>query len=202
MALKRMRSAGEAQRSGRLCGADWIEAGLVALAREGPNGLRIERLAKGVGASKGSFYWHFRDRAALEVAVLDAWDERTTTAILAQVASPEPGEVRLRRLGRLVTEAAEPGALLEIERAVRAWSVLDARVADRVGSVDSRRLAGVAALFRDCGFGRADAELRARIFAYYVAGEVISYPRLPLAKRRRLAQRRIDLLLGASTPSP
>lgn len=134
--------------------------------------------------------------------MLDAWDERTTSAILAQVAGPEPGEVRMRNLGRLVTDAAEPGQLLEIERAVRAWSVFDARIAHRVEGVDSQRLKGVAALFRDCGFGRAEAELRARIFAYYVAGEVFSYPRLPLSKRRRQAQKRIDLLLTAPTPNP
>ena len=41
-----------------------------------------------------------------------------------------------------------------------------------------------------------EAELRARIFAYSVAGEAVSYPRLSLARRRRLTKRRIDLLLA------
>jgi len=180
----------------RLSGADWVEAGLVALTREGQTGLRVERLAKGLGATKGSFYWHFRDRSALESAILDVWDERSTATILAQVAGPEPAEVRLRKLGRLVTDAAEPGQLLEIERAIRAWAAFDTAVAERVGSVDLQRLVAISALFRGCGFGRAEADLRARIFAYYVAGEVLSYPRLPLARRRRLAERRIDLLLA------
>jgi len=181
---------------GRLAREDWIEAGLRVLIREGPGGVRVERLARSLGATKGSFYWHFRNRAALEAAILDAWDERTTAAILAQVEGPEPGEVRLRKLGRLVTDVAEPGQLFEIERAVRAWAAFDPAVAERVGAVDSQRLVGVGALFRACGFGRAEAELRARIFAYYVAGEILSHPRLPLTRRRRLAQRRIDLLLA------
>lgn len=180
----------------RLTREDWIAAGLVALGRDGPGGLRVERVAKSLGATKGSFYWHFRNLSALEAAVLDAWADRTTATILAQVAGPEPSEVRLRRLGRLVTDAAEPGQLFEIERAVRAWAAFDPAVAKRVGAVDAQRLVGVGALFRACGFGRAEADLRARIFIYYVAGEVLSHPRLPLPRRRRLAQQRLDLLLA------
>lgn len=175
-----------------------MEAGLAALAQESQTGLRVERLATTLGATKGSFYWHFRDRSELEAAILDVWDERSTKAILAQVAGPERAEDRLRRLGRLVTDAAEPGQLFEIERAIRAWATFDPVVAERVTSVDLERLGAISALFRECGFGRADADLRARIFAYYVAGEVLSYPRLPLARRRRLAKKRIDLLLAAS----
>lgn len=169
---------------------------MAALVREGRTGIRVERLAKELNATKGSFYWHFRNRSAFELAILDEWGEHTTAAILDQVASQEPGEVRLRRLGRLVTDAAESEELFQIERAVRAWAIFDPVVAKRVESVDLQRLRGVIALFRACGFGRAEAELRARIFAYYVAGEAVSYPRLSLARRHRLAERRIDLLLA------
>jgi AcrR family transcriptional regulator len=169
---------------------------MAALVREGWTGIRVERLAKELNATKGSFYWHFRNRSAFELAILDEWGERTTAAILDQVASQEPGEVRLRRLGRLVTDAAESEELFQIERAVRAWEIFDPVVAKRVESVDLHRLRGVSALFRACVFGRAEAELRARIFAYYVAGEAVSYPRLSLARRHRLAERRIDLLLA------
>ncbi len=69
-------------------------------------------------------------------------------------------------------------------------------MAERVELVDLQRLRGVSALFRACGFGRAEAESRARIFAYYVVGEAVSYPRLPLDRRRRLTERRIDLMLA------
>jgi len=198
MASRRRDGAAGADDAKRLSTADWVEAGLAALGREGPTGIRVERLAKALGATKGSFYWHFRDRSQLEAAILDVWDERSTVAILARVAGSEPAELRLRKLGRLATNAAEPGQLFEIERAIRAWAAFDAGVAERVRSVDEQRLGAVSALFRECGFGRADADLRARIFAYYVAGEVLSYPRLPLARRRRLAKKRIDLLLAAS----
>lgn len=39
----------------------WIEKGYQVFAYEGPGGLKVERLAKGIGKNKSSFYHHFAD---------------------------------------------------------------------------------------------------------------------------------------------
>ena len=39
----------------------WIEAGYELFAAQGPDGLRVETLARKVGISKSSFYHHFAD---------------------------------------------------------------------------------------------------------------------------------------------
>jgi AcrR family transcriptional regulator len=52
---------------------DWIAAGLAALAGGGAAAFRVERVAREMGVTKGSFYWHFRDRAAWRDAVLAYW---------------------------------------------------------------------------------------------------------------------------------
>ena len=57
---------------------DWAAAALTALADGGLAAVRVEALAPGLGASKGSFYWHFADRAALVDAALALWEERDT----------------------------------------------------------------------------------------------------------------------------
>ena len=44
---------------------DWIEAGYALLADEGIEALKIDRLCGRLGVTKGSFYWHFTDMAAL-----------------------------------------------------------------------------------------------------------------------------------------
>ena len=49
----------------------WIDVAIDVLAKEGVTGLRIEVLAKRCGVTKGSFYWHFKDRQALLDAVLE-----------------------------------------------------------------------------------------------------------------------------------
>src|SRR5580698_155106 len=42
--------------------ADWIATALDAMARDGLRAVAVEPLAERLGATKGSFYWHFRDR--------------------------------------------------------------------------------------------------------------------------------------------
>src|SRR6266699_616553 len=56
--------------------ADWTGAALDALARDGLRAVAVEPLAERLGATKGSFYWHFRDRNALLEAAVAQW-ERT-----------------------------------------------------------------------------------------------------------------------------
>ncbi|MDQ6732181.1 MAG: TetR/AcrR family transcriptional regulator, partial [Actinomycetota bacterium] len=49
---------------------DWTEAALLALAHDGLAGVAVQPLARRLGATKGSFYWHFADRAELIAATL------------------------------------------------------------------------------------------------------------------------------------
>ena len=53
-------------------GADWLKAARLALLHRGPDAVRVEPLARGLGVTKGSFYWHFKDRNALLEALLRA----------------------------------------------------------------------------------------------------------------------------------
>ena len=51
----------------------WVEQGLKALATNGFTALKADPLAKLLGVSRGSFYWHFRDVDAFRAAVLARW---------------------------------------------------------------------------------------------------------------------------------
>jgi AcrR family transcriptional regulator len=53
----------------------WIKAALDILAEKGLDGIRVEVLAKRLRVTKGSFYWHFKDRRDLLDAVLETWKE-------------------------------------------------------------------------------------------------------------------------------
>jgi AcrR family transcriptional regulator len=52
---------------------DWIRAGFARLAGEGIEAVRIELLARDLGVSKGSFYWHFQDREELLAKMFARW---------------------------------------------------------------------------------------------------------------------------------
>ena len=49
------------------------------LARHGIESVRVEVLARDLGVSKGSFYWHFRDRSELLEKLLAAAREAGKT---------------------------------------------------------------------------------------------------------------------------
>lgn len=81
---------------------DWIEVALAAIAHGGLVAVSVERLAKELGATKGSFYWHFADRSDLIRAALAAWEERDTDAVIEAAAAVSDPRERLRSLFRLV----------------------------------------------------------------------------------------------------
>ena len=68
--------------SRRLGKLDWIKHGLVTLARDGPNALRVEAMAKKLRVSRGSFYWHFRDIKDFRSQLLRSWEDRSTDQVI------------------------------------------------------------------------------------------------------------------------
>ncbi len=147
----------------------WLAAAWTALAREGVDGVRVERLAVRLGVTKGSFYWHFADRRALLDALLDDWERRATTAVIARVdgAAADPRE-RLHVLLR--STAAVPGAP-HVEQSIRAFGLRDKAARRRLERVDARREAYVASLLEAAGVPPDAAAHRARALYLALIGE-------------------------------
>jgi AcrR family transcriptional regulator len=128
--------------------ASWIDEGLKALGRGGPEAVRIEPLARALGVSKGGFYWHFEDRQALLGEMLDAWERRYVDEVIEVVDAVEgDARARLRRLFGLAS--ASGGELLKVELAIRDWARRDKSVARRLRRVDNRRMAYMRSLFAE-----------------------------------------------------
>lgn len=122
--------------------SDWVTAGLRALSAGGPDAVRIEALARGLGVTKGGFYWHFEDRRALLEEMLEHWERVSVDEVIER----DGGDARAR-LRRLFGLAASGDELLEIDLAVRDWSRRDPAVADRLRRVDNRRVTYLRSLF-------------------------------------------------------
>ncbi len=84
----------------QLTRADWCDAAMDALARKGVAAVAIEPLAKSLGVTKGSGYWHFENRDALLEATLAAWEERTTTRTIERLSAVADPRDRLAQLLR------------------------------------------------------------------------------------------------------
>src|SRR6266851_8625394 len=69
----------------QLSAKDWLDQGLKTLAERGFTALKAEPLAKALGVSRGSFYWHFADIGAFHAAILTHWREVAAEQIIANV---------------------------------------------------------------------------------------------------------------------
>src|SRR5216683_2836257 len=85
----------------QLSAKDWLDQGLRALARSGFTALKAEPLAKAMGVSRGSFYWHFVDIGAYHAAILKHWREVAAEQIIANLEAAsgddDPVQLLLRR---------------------------------------------------------------------------------------------------------
>lgn len=142
----------------RTSSSEWIEEGLRALAAGGPDAVRVEAMARRLGVTKGSFYWHFADRQALVDEMLDAWERRAVDAVI-ELLEGEGGDARAK-LRRLYELASSGGGMLGVEPAIRDWARREAAVAARLRRVDNRRMEYMRSLFR--AFCPDDDEVEAR----------------------------------------
>lgn len=139
---------------------DWTGAALHALARGGLAAVAVEPLAKTLGTTKGSFYWHFSDRNALIAAALERWERRDTDRVIAAVAQAPDVATRLRSLLRLVFTAVRGDAGAgSVELALQA-NATDPLVAATLARVTERRLGYLTSLFTELGLSRARARDR------------------------------------------
>ena len=144
----------------------WIQAATVVLVEQGLAAVAVEPLAKRLGATKGSFYWHFADRDDLIGAVLAAWAHRHTESVIAAVErEPDPR----RRLNDLFDRviAGRPDMTMEL-RLLSATA--DPSVAATLRSVVERRVGYVTECFEALGVAPAQARQRARLAYSAYAG--------------------------------
>lgn len=140
---------------------DWADAALDAIAAGGLAAVAVEPIAARLQATKGSFYWHFANRAALVDAAVQRWAEHSTDALIRELAPVADPAQRLRRLFESVfaehrTARAELALLAHAD---------DPQVAATLAQVTERRVAFVERALVELGFAAEQARHRA-VLAY------------------------------------
>jgi len=186
----------------RLSRDDWTHAALAAIARGGVGAVAVEVIAAELGATKGSFYWHFKNRDALIQAALDRWERERTEAVIDDLEREPDPAVRLKRLFgatlkrgpsdqaeiALLANPGHPAALHAVRRAAE------------------RRITYIAWQLEALGWSHEDAHDRAVVLYYvyvgylqmaHVAPEVIG----GADARRRQADLMFDALAAYEPPA-
>ena len=140
---------------------DWLDQGLAMLAQSGIGAIKAERIASSFNASRGSFYWHFRDIEDFRVSLLRRWQEVRTHDIIAEIEENGRGSERLKLVMRKIMCGDK-----SLERAVRAWAASDQRAAAAVTAVDKTRIRYLAEILRSTGLAAQQVQARAS-FIYW-----------------------------------
>ena len=199
----------------------WVRAALDVMGERGVAGLAIEPLARSLGTTKGSFYWHFRDRDELVTQALAHWEQVGTEAVIATLSPLGDARTRLQQLlealylpdtgatdggdvGRSAGLRADPAAKsLDLSISLSA-SAGHPAVAELLARVTARRVAFVAAQIEACGVEGDEARRRALLaYTSYLGYSSLSRT-APLAvpgqeEARRLVDSMVALLTRAET---
>ncbi len=160
----------------------WLVKAIDVLTKKGSAELRVNSLASALGVTKGSFYWHFKDRNDFAVRLLDYWQQTFTTNVIEKInATPGGPEERLLALMQLLSDS---GAA-RFDVAVRAWTAQERKLDALVQKVDRQRLIFVRALFSEMGFHGAELDMRAQTFLAYHSFEVSLLSHLEQTKEER-----------------
>lgn len=157
--------------SSTLSKSAWVEAGLRALAQDGFSALKADILARRLGVSRGSFYWHFANVAKFHEAVLEQWEADAVDRPLF-TATSESAAVPAKVIRHLVQQAFN--APIELERAMVAWSGSFNPAKTALERVNRRRFEELRSLFLAAGFDPSDAEMRAYMACAAYLGRVTS----------------------------
>lgn len=138
---------------------DWINAGWHLMTAKGVEGVKVEVLARQLEVSKGSFYWHFKNRNELLEAILKRWEEQTMFLIEESQKTKNPQE-RLAKLFALVSEICQKP---DPEPAIFLWANKNPQVQQRVHALENKRVDYLSKLFEDYGFDAIAAKQRAEV---------------------------------------
>lgn len=138
---------------------DWLNIGLQTLIENGIEAVRVEPIAKLLKVTRGSFYWHFKNRDELLVAILQEWEAQNTEIVIQTVETDEDDpNTKLLRLFEIAARDDD-----RLEKAVRIWAANDAIASAAIARIDRRRLTYLQDLFLQLGCSVQDAQVRARV---------------------------------------
>jgi len=154
---------------------NWIRCAQEMLVDGGIDLVRIDVMARKLKVTRGSFYWHFRDRGDLLAQVLESWRNAATEQIIERFdrLRDEPRGL-IKELLTLPFRGRSAHRAARVELAIRDWARRDPMARNAVDDVDARRISYIAQCFSALGFDIVEARSRAFVlYAYEVAESLL-----------------------------
>ena len=174
----------------RLTREQWLSLALDVLARDGSTALSLNNLIKHLHVTKGSFYWHFKNQADFQFALVDHWHKKHTLVVANRLDEDGGGpETQLRSLMKMVI--AERHVLFD--GAITALTIQNPDLRPKVQASYDFRIAYVRKCFSALGFRGKELSVRTRMFVAFMTSEPLV--NAGLSVKQRLAQIPVNLSL-------
>lgn len=161
---------------------DWLDAAYDVLLEAGVEAIKVMPLAQGLGVSRTSFYWHFKDRAGLLSALIKLWQQKNTRNLISQ-ANLSAASVCEAMLN--VMDCWKDPALFdaELDQAIRSWARTDPQLQELLEAADAQRFEAIKAMYIRYDVSPAQAEVRAMTVLYTQVGYIAMAIKEPMAVR-------------------
>ncbi len=154
----------------RLSKTEWLEHGLETLKVAGFTALKADQLAKSLGVSRGSFYWHFKNLADFHTHLLRYWQsQQVENTISALETAHLPAIARLEALFTMAISTER-----SLECAIRVWATQNPAVQQALVNIDMQSMNYIAQLLIELGLEQTVAVRRAKVLYLSYIGNVIA----------------------------
>lgn len=182
-------------RTERLGRMDWVNAAREALIKGGVHAVKIDLIANRLGITRGSFYWHFQNRAEVLSALIELWESQNTKPFEEIVRRSELGAAeKFLEMAKLWLE--EKDFDWQFDSAMRDWARSARAVAKKLAAIDDFRMSLFEQVFTEMGYPAYEAKVRARITYYHQVGYYTLGMREDQQARREMFPMYLRILMG------
>lgn len=153
----------------RLTRKTWIEHGFDVLRYEGHERLKADTMAKALGVSRGSFYWHFPSLSDFHDALLATWRSENTLDVITELELLPDAQSKIATLIQMGIETPQP-----LENGMRRWGGVNADVAAALIEVDQIRTTYLTDLLIGAGLPAHIARDRAILLSWAAIGRAFA----------------------------
>jgi AcrR family transcriptional regulator len=154
--------------STRLQRFDWLLAALDIFVKEGIDAVRITRLADELGVTRGSYYWHFENRADLINSLVSYWRDKNTSVIVGAVQNVTSLSEGIFGFFDACVDPDRFDPRLDL--AVREWARRSETIRRELDRADEIRLQAITELFKRFDYPMPEAFIRARVIYFAQIG--------------------------------
>jgi AcrR family transcriptional regulator len=170
----------------------WLQKSLDVISGQGFGRIVIDNIVKSMEVTKGSFYWHFKDRNDFLEHLVTYWDESFTKNVMLHIGESKGDAAgNLLELMMYVTRKR----LARYDAAILSLAHNEPHVSSQIAEVFESRIEFVATLFAEMGYKGLDMELRSRMIVTFMSQEQNILSQKPVKEQVRLIKKVYDLLI-------